>query len=87
MKRLGVVITLTTQNGASGRPVTEAGGGMYSLDLETADPAPCYYVLQKPSSGTAISLNLYFVGVPGITAQTAATNSNVVQMLDAFERI
>jgi hypothetical protein len=67
------------------RSITQQGGGMYSLDVETGDSRPCYYVLEKAGEGSRIRINLYFVGVPGISAQSARNDRDVAEMLDAFE--
>jgi hypothetical protein len=44
-------------------------------------------LLEKPSEGNRIALNLYFVGVPGITASSAPNDGNIGQILDTFEDI
>ena len=67
--------------------LTGHGGGTYALDIETEDASPCYYVLEKAAEGTSIDLNLYFVGVPGISAATAPSNGAVDRMLDTFETV
>ena len=67
--------------------LTRVGGGTYGLEVETRDPTVCYYVIEKPTEGTSVDLNLYFVGVPGITAASAPSDDAIVRMLDRFEAI
>jgi hypothetical protein len=67
--------------------ITSQGGGLYALEVATNDPSPCFYVLEKSSAGSRIALNIYLVGVPGVTAATAPSNGNLQQMIDAFEAI
>jgi hypothetical protein len=67
--------------------IVESGGGRFTLELETADTNPCFYVLEKSSLGSAIDLNIYLVGVPQTTASNAAQNSGLQTMLSTFRRI
>ncbi|MBN1944585.1 MAG: hypothetical protein JW797_02870 [Bradymonadales bacterium] len=69
------------------RSLTQQGGGQYSLDVQTTDPACCYYLLEKSQEGSQLAINLYFVGVPGIQASTASTNTNLQEMIDAMRTI
>ena len=67
--------------------VLDLGGGTYTLEVGTADDDPCFYVLEKTRLGTAIDLNFYLVGVPGVNAGNAENNSDFSAMLRVFERI
>lgn len=67
--------------------IVQQGGGRYTLELATTDDSPCYYVLQKSAEGTKIDLNIYLVGVNGISASNAGSNAGIRTMLDAMKRI
>jgi hypothetical protein len=67
--------------------ITEQGGGTYSLDVETNDSNPCFYVLESDSPGTRIAVNLYFVGVPGVSAASAPNDRDIVELMDTFEQV
>jgi hypothetical protein len=67
--------------------ITQQGGGMYSMDFLTDDSDPCYYVIQKADEGSRIAVNLYLVGVPNVTEQSAPNDSDLQTVIDEFERI
>lgn len=67
--------------------ITEQGGGQYTLEVATTDPAPCVYVLERSAPGTRLDVNIYFVGVRGLSAATTTSNAGYVEMIDVFERI
>ena len=67
--------------------ITQQGGGMYSLDVETSDREPCMYVLEKALEGSSLAVNIYLVGVPGLNASSARNDTDLNQVLSAFERI
>ncbi|MFU8805363.1 MAG: M12 family metallo-peptidase, partial [Bradymonadaceae bacterium] len=71
-------------------PATDAPGlrnsfgpGRYTMQVQTDSNEVCYYMIPKMSAGTKLDVNLYFVGVPGVTAATAAQNRDV----QAFTRV
>jgi hypothetical protein len=67
--------------------IVQQGGGRYTLEINTSDDSPCYYVLQKSVEGSKIDMNIYLVGVNGITAANAAQNAGMRTMLDTMRRI
>lgn len=67
--------------------IVEQGGGTYVLELEVSGSEVCWYVLEKSSPGARISVNIYFVGVDGLTAASAGNHIGFNRMIDVFERI
>ena len=63
------------------------GPGEYSLTVDTDASEVCYYVIPKTSVGTELDINLYFVGIPGMTATSAASDADVAQVVDVVEAI
>lgn len=66
---------------------TAFGGGNYSLSVSTTASEVCYYVLPKMSEGTALDVNIYFVGVPGVTANSAKNDQDVAQLVQTMRSI
>lgn len=67
--------------------IVEQGGGTYTLEVQTSDPNPCFYVLEKSAPGSRLDVNIYFVGVDGLSSATASSNSGYNTMIQTFERI
>jgi len=67
--------------------VVAQGGGRYELEVASTDPGMCYYVLQKSRPGATLSLNIYFVGVEGLTAATADQHAGFNAMMDVVRRV
>lgn len=67
--------------------IVEQGGGIYVLEVESSAAELCWYVLEKAAPGSRISVNIYFVGVDGLTAASAGNHSGFNRMIDVFERI
>jgi len=63
----------------------ESGDHSYDLDTDSGDL--CYYLLEESTPGTTIDVNLYFVGVPGITAADAAQNTDIQAVLTKFDEL
>lgn len=61
--------------------------GSHSFDLLTNSTDMCVYLFEESTPGTTIDVNIYLVGVPGVTAATAAENPNLQAALDAFDTI
>ena len=67
--------------------ITELGGGTYTLEVRTTDPDPCHYVIEKSAPGARLDVNIYFVGVRGLSAATASSDAGFSEMLEVFTRI
>ncbi len=63
------------------------GPGAYTMTVQTSAPELCYYVIPKRAEGATIDLNLYVVGVPGLTATSARDDADVRQVVDTMRAI
>lgn len=63
------------------------GGGSYTLTVETRAPEVCYYIIPQMQEGTKLALNLYFVGVSGVSASTAANDRDIQAMVAMMRSI
>ncbi len=63
------------------------GPGDYSLTVDTTASELCYYVIPKTSPGTQLDVNFYLVGVPGLSASSAASNGNMRQVVQVMQQI
>ena len=63
------------------------GAGSYSMEVTTRASEVCYYVVPQVAEGTKLAMNLYFVGVPGLTAQSASADSDIQAMLSLMRQI
>lgn len=61
--------------------------GSHTLSIETNSADICTYYLQESTPGTSIDLNIYFVGVPGISASNAAASPSIQKVLTQFDSI
>lgn len=61
----------------------EGGAHRYVLDANSA--RVCGYLLQETAPGTTIDLNVYLVGVAGMSAANAADNADMRAVLARFE--
>lgn len=62
-------------------------GGNWTMEFDTRAGEICYYVVESPQPGTSIDVNFYLVGVPGVTASNAGSNSNFQSMIDTMRDI
>ncbi len=53
------------------------GGGDWSLTVETSSSDVCFYAIPQESVGSVLDINLYFVGVPGLTAAQAESDRDI----------
>lgn len=53
------------------------GGGEWTLSVETQSSEVCFYAIPQPQAGTELDINLYFVGVPGLKASDAESDSDI----------
>jgi hypothetical protein len=63
----------------------QAGTNTYNLRNEPGEM--CYYLLEEPSAGTTIDFNIYLVGVPGLDAASAPTDTDMQAVIDQFDLI
>ena len=56
-----------------------SGAHTYIVDSNASEV--CGYLLQEPTAGTTLDLNVYLVGVRGMSADTAADNANMQAVL------
>ncbi len=61
------------------------GTNEYHLAAEGTEV--CYYLLEKDAPGNVLDMNIYLVGVPGVTAATAGTDPRFVGVFDEVRRI
>lgn len=62
------------------------GAHQYVVQTQGASPV-CGYTLTESTPGSVVDVNIYLVGVPGVTAQSAPTNANFQATIDAFSTI
>ncbi len=62
-------------------------GGDWSMTVATNSSEVCFYVIPQPKEGTKLDINLYFVGVPGLTAAKAASDTDVGQVMQIVRTI
>ena len=63
----------------------KSGKHFYRLATNSGDF--CHYKVEESTPGTELDVNIYLVGVNGITAQTAPMNQNMQSVLTAFDEI
>jgi hypothetical protein len=63
------------------------GGGTYTMTVESRAGEVCYYVIPQMQEGTKLSLNLYFVGVQGVSASTASNDRDIQAMVSMMKGI
>jgi hypothetical protein len=63
------------------------GPGEYSMTVSSPANEICYYVIPKLAEGTQIDVNLYFVGVPGLTASAAQSDGDIRQVVQVMQSI
>lgn len=61
--------------------------GAQTLNLLTNSEDVCHYTLSETTPGVTIDLNIYLVGVRGITAASAPNNQDITEMLAAFDAV
>lgn len=61
-------------------------GGRYTMNLSTDTEPPCLYVLEA-SQGATLDLNFYFVGLEGLTPETAPDDADFAEVLARFDEI
>lgn len=72
-----------------GKPefATDIEPGMHQHTIYSESQDVCHYFLEESTPGTTIDLNIYLVGVPGITAVQGPIDPNLQQTLTAFSTI
>lgn len=65
-----------------GSPESPAPAGEYSLDVETTSSNLCALVISEPEQGTVLDLNVYLLGVPNVTWDTAASDVSMQRAID-----
>ena len=66
---------------------TAFGAGSYRMSLQSSASEICHYVVPQFAEGTRVAMNLYFVGVPGLSAAQAKSDPDVKQVIEGMRRI
>ena len=61
--------------------------GLHTYRLNTQDAEMCYFIIESSGPSTIIDLNIYLVGLDGITAANAASSPNLQAMLSHAESL
>ena len=61
--------------------------GSHTFNMLTNSSDMCLYMFEESTPGSTIDVNIYLVGVPGITAANAAQDANLQSALAAFNTI
>ena len=61
--------------------------GAHTYTVATTSDEVCWYMLEESEAGDTLDVNVYLVGVPGLTAATAATHVALQATLDDFDTI
>lgn len=64
-----------------------SGGGDYTLSVETNSSKICYYMIPKMAPGTKLDVTIYLVGVRGVTAATAPSNTSMQAVVRTMQSI
>ncbi len=56
-------------------------GGTYKLTVQTNASEWCYYTIPQAEEGTTLYLNIYLIGIDGVSAATASSNSNLEEVV------
>ncbi|MFU8805301.1 MAG: hypothetical protein ACNA8W_15920, partial [Bradymonadaceae bacterium] len=62
-------------------------GKDYNLYVTTDREPPCFYLIEASRPGTVLDLNFYFVGLDHLTAETAAQDTDLAEILARFDSI
>lgn len=62
-------------------------GGQYKLTVQTQASEWCYYVIPQQELGSTLSINIYFVGIDGLTKTNAKTDKNLKQVIANVKQI
>lgn len=63
------------------------GGGEYSMTVQTSSNDVCWYVVPQTTVGTTLDINLYFVGIPGLSASAAPNDPDMDQVMQVVRTI
>ena len=63
------------------------GPGTYTMEVSSRASEVCYYVIPQLAEGRRLAINLYFVGVPGVSASQAPNDRNIQAMVQQAQRI
>ncbi|MBA2661282.1 MAG: hypothetical protein H0U74_03255 [Bradymonadaceae bacterium] len=72
---------------AIGRFADQLESGEHTYHLRTEANEVCHYLLEESTPGTTIDLNVYLVGVHGVTAISAEENASIQRVLSQFAAI
>jgi hypothetical protein len=61
--------------------------GDHSYLINTNSASVCHYLLEESTPGTTIDINVYLVGVPGVTPANAANSPSFQTMFQAFNEL
>ena len=67
--------------------VNQLQAGTHTYEVETDSAEICHYLIEESTLGDRIDMNVYFVGVPGLTAATAPTHEDMQEVLQVFDDI
>ncbi|WP_158542735.1 zinc-dependent metalloprotease family protein [Lujinxingia litoralis] len=63
------------------------GAGTYTLNVASDAAETCHYVIAQPAPGTTLHLRFYLIGVPGLSAATAAAHSDLQAAISTMRAI
>lgn len=63
------------------------GGGEWTMNVESNSTDICFYHIVQQDVGTTLHVNLYFVGVPGLTAAQAANDRDIRDVMQVVRTI
>jgi hypothetical protein len=61
--------------------------GQHSFLLNTNSASVCHYVLEESTPGTTLDINVYLVGVPGVTPQNVGNSAAFQKVFQTFNEL
>ena len=61
--------------------------GTHTYTINTNDDEICYYVVENTGTPSSIDVNIYLVDLPNVTASSAATDTNLTQMINRVDAL